>query len=273
MAQWAYYNNDFVLESDCAVPAGDLAVQRGYGVFDFFRTVAATPLFLDEHLQRFQRSAAELRLPIGKSDAELKTIFTQLIQKNALPDSGIRLTLTGGLSPDGFAIARPNLIITQQPMSRITASFEQGIRLATYKHQRQLPQAKTIYYLMAIWLQPWLTQNSADDVLYFSNDGVTECPRANFFIITAGGIIITPANNVLKGITRAQILRLAGEKANERPIALAELKTAQEAFITSTTRQILPVTAIDGVAVGNGKPGPITRWLAEQLMAEIRRLV
>ena len=67
MAQWAFYNNDFIPELDCKVPAGDLAVQRGYGIFDFLRTVEGTPLFLDEHLFRFYRSAETMRLPVGVS--------------------------------------------------------------------------------------------------------------------------------------------------------------------------------------------------------------
>ncbi len=110
--------------------------------------------------------------------------------------------------------------------------------------------------------------------MYYTNEGgVTKCPRANFFVVTADGSIKTPVNNILKGITPAQVLQLAGSKAAERPIALADLKTAQEAFITNTTKQLLPVVAIDGLSVSNGKPGAITRRLAERFALEIKRLV
>jgi branched-chain amino acid aminotransferase len=271
MGEWAFYNDDFVLESNCAVPASDLAVQRGYGVFDFFKTVLNKPLFFDAHLLRFRRSAEAMRLPVNKTREELKAIIHQLIYKNELPDSGIRLTLTGGVSPDGFTLGKPNLIITQQPLAPASPALESGIRLITYEHQRQLPQVKTIDYLMAIWLQPRLATACADDILFYtSNHGITECPRANFFLVAADGTLVTPGEHILEGITRSRILRLTGENVVEGSIALSELKTAREAFITSTTKQVLPVIAIDNQPIGNGKQGPITQRLAEKLRKEIR---
>lgn len=273
MTRWAYYNNDFILETDCHVPAGDLAVQRGYGVFDFFKTVNGTPIFIDEHIDRFYRSAAALRLPVGIPERALKSLLLQLTVRNALPDSGIRLTLTGGFSPDGFAIATPNLIITQQPLQLSTpAIFERGLRLATYEHQRQLPHVKTIDYLMAIWLQPWLAEQGADDVLYHHNNQISECPRANFFIVTEDARIITPDQHILEGITRTHVLHLAGAQAAACSIALNNLTIAREAFITSTTKGVLPVTAINGHPVGTGKPGPITRQLTAALKQQVDSL-
>lgn len=266
MAHWAWYNNDFVPEADCVVPAGDLAVQRGYGVFDFFKTVAGKAIFLDDHIARFYLSAAALRLPAGHTEDSLKAILLRLMERNNLPDSGVRLTLTGGLSADGFAISQPNLIITQQPLLLPSlAVFERGLHLATYMHQRQLPHAKTIDYLMAIWLQPWLAEQRADDVLYHHDNQVTECPRANFFIITEAGHIRTAAQHILQGITRSYVLQNADREAAEGTITLQDLETAREAFITSTTKGVLPVTAVDGRPVGNGKPGPVTRRLAAEL--------
>lgn len=269
MDRWTYYNDKFVPEAECRLPAGDLAVQRGYGIFDFFKTRNGTPVFLEDHLARFYRSADVMRLPVGKTAPEVKTIITELIIKNALPDSGIRLTLTGGLSPDGYSLGTPNFIITQQPLQLpTTAAFEQGIRLATYQHQRQLPYVKTIDYLMSMWLQPWLVQSGAQDVLYHQNGMVSECPRANFFIVK--GVISTPGQHVLKGIHRNKVLQLAGSKAVERMLSLDELATAQEAFITSTTKQVLPVIAIDDRIISDGRPGPVTRHLAQQLETLIK---
>lgn len=274
MAHWAYYNNDFVPETDCVVPAGDLAVQRGYGLFDFFKTRNGKPVFLEAHLARFYQSAAALGLKVVQTTSQLKAILFVLLEKNNLADSGVRLTLTGGVSPDAFTTASPNLIITQQSLQLPSqALFEQGLKLATYAHERQLPHIKTIDYLMAIWLQPWLAQQGADDVLYYSDTGVSECPRANFFIVTEAGTVVTPAQGVLKGITRAQILRLAGGAVEERAIRVEELKTAREVFITSTTKGVLPVIAIDRVAIGTGKPGPVTRRLAEQVAAAVQQEV
>jgi branched-chain amino acid aminotransferase len=123
----------------------------------------------------------------------------------------------------------------------------QGIRLASFEYQRQLPRVKTTDYLMAIHLQPWMKEQGADDILYYSNGIVRECPRSNFFMIKDGKII-TSANQMLLGITRKNILKIAAENNipfEERDITIDEVKTADEAFITSSTKRVTAVRQID----------------------------
>jgi branched-chain amino acid aminotransferase len=267
-----FVNGKYVPAGQASLLVTDLAIQRGYGIFDFFKTLGNRPIFLDDHLDRFFHSAAHLRLPVGRTREELKTIIAGLQQRNAIPDSGIRMTLTGGYSPDGYSLSQPNLIITQAPLKGpITATCYPPVRLVTYPHCRQMPEAKTIDYLMAIWLQPYIREHEADDPLYHQNGIISECPRSNFFIVTADNTLVTPARNILKGITRKKVLELAPAhiRTEERDITLADLPTAQEAFITSTTKHILPVSHIDGQPIGGHPhervPGPISRWLNEQL--------
>ncbi len=251
MDKWVYLNNNFVLEKQAGLHVNDLAIQRGYGLFDYLKTINNSPIFIEDHLERFYFSAAQLRLPVPISKSQLEIIIHELINRNAIADSGIKLTLTGGYSPDGYSIAEPNLIIAQHPLQLLTQqAIDKGIKLITYEHQRQLPQVKTIDYLMAIWLQPLIKEKGADDVLYFFNDVVCECPRANFFIITKEDKLVTPAQNILKGITRKKILENAGSlglTVEERDIKIEELKTAKSAFICSTTKAILPVMQIDDI--------------------------
>lgn len=265
---FAFVQDDFVPAHQAALRISDLSIQRGYGVFDFFKTIDHAPVFLDDHLDRFFRSAAQLRLPVGKTKEALKAIIHTLQQKNHMPDSGIRLTLTGGYAADGYTLASPNLVIQQIPLQlAVSETVQKGIRLISYPHQRQLPETKTIDYLMAIWLQPYILENAADDVLYHQDGIVSECPRSNFFIVTANDTLVTPARNVLKGIIRSKVLALAPQqiKTEERDITLDALRTAKEAFITSTTRHILPVTQIDGHVIGKGEPGNVSQWLNRQL--------
>src|SRR5690606_20814929 len=128
-----YINNTFLPAAQAALPVSDLALQRGYGIFDFFKTLQGRPVFLEAHLDRFYRSAAQMRLPLQKSREELKALITELQQRNDLPESGIRLTLTGGCSPDGYSITEPNLVITQQPLQLPAPDvFEKGLRLLSY---------------------------------------------------------------------------------------------------------------------------------------------
>ena len=259
-------NGELLPVSQASLLVSDLSIQRGYGIFDFFKTLNGRPMFLEAHLDRFYHSAARMRLEVGKTREELGAMIMALQHRNNLPDSGIRLTLTGGYSADGFSPARPNLVITQQPLSLIPVpELTKSIRVVSYPHRRQLPDVKTIDYLMAVWLQPYMVQHGGEDILYHSDGIITECPRSNFFIVTAEGGLATPVRDVLRGITRGKVLELARERfpVEERDITLGELRTAKEAFVTSTGRHILPVSQVDDVVIGG--PGPVTRWLSEAL--------
>lgn len=261
-------NDDLVPASQASLLVNDLSIQRGYGVFDFFKTLDHHPVFIDDHLDRLFHSAGQLRLEIGKTRQQLRELIDALREKNDIPDSGIRLTLTGGYSPDGYTLIKSNLVISQSPLSaNIMAECQPGIRLVSYPHQRQLPNAKTIDYLMAIWLQPFIKSRSADDVLYHRDGIITECPRSNFFIVTAEDTLVTPARHMLKGIIRSKVLHLAKRqcKTEERDISLEQLQTVKEAFITSTTKHILPVLSVDGQPIGKGYPGRIAQWLNREL--------
>lgn len=253
------------------VPAGeanllvsDLAIQRGYGIFDFFKTLGGKAIFLEEHLDRFFSSAAALRLPLEMGRDGVKEMIFRLMEANGIADSGVRLTLTGGYSADGYMLAKPNLVITQQVLSLPgSALMEKGMKLITHAHVRQMPEVKTIDYLMAIWLQPIVKERGADDVLYHWDGVVTECPRSNFFIVTKDGRVATAGRNVLRGITRQQLLGLGS--VEERDVTLEDIRDAKEAFVSSTTKYIVPVVEVDGVAIGDGRPGKITEWLLGEL--------
>ncbi|OJW53174.1 MAG: hypothetical protein BGO55_07975 [Sphingobacteriales bacterium 50-39] len=262
-----FVNDEFIPASKASLLVGDLAIQRGYGIFDFCKALHHTPIFLDEHLHRFAHSAGRLRLPI-RPKKEIALVIHQLINKNNIPHSGIKLTLTGGYSPDGYTLAQPNLVITQTPLHPPTPdTFEKGIRLVTYPHIRQMPDVKTIDYLMAIWLQPYIREKNADDVLYHRDGLMSECPRSNFFIVTKDDTVVTPDENILKGVIRGKVLELAQQigTIEERSVSLEDVRNAREAFITSTTKHIIPVLQIDGRPVGDGFPGAVSRHLRTQL--------
>jgi branched-chain amino acid aminotransferase len=248
MSAWVYINDGFFAAENATLSFRDLAIQRGYGVFDFFRVEQGRPVFLEEHLDRFHFSAAQMHLRIPFQKEELKEVIDTLIRKNQMEKGGIRLTLTGGNSPDGYQPATPNLVISPQSFTPVTAEqLSTGIRLMTYTHQRQLPHVKSIDYMMAIWLQPLLREKQVDDILYHQNGWISECPRSNFFLVTGTETIATPSLGILKGITRSKILESCGSHftIEERPVHIAECKTAQEAFISSTTKTVLGVRQLD----------------------------
>lgn len=267
MNQWIFLNDVFVPSNEAKLFFRDLSIQRGYGIFDFFRIHNGRAVFLEDHLDRFYRSAQEMHLPVNQSRQELASIIARLIVKNEMTNSGIRITLTGGYSNDGYTLSQPNLVVAQQHFQLCTQEqFDNGIRLMTYNHQRQLPHVKTIDYLMAIHLQPQLKKIGADDILYHNNGLVRECPRANFFIVTRDNVLVTPEAGILKGITRKKVLQLAKAvcEVEEREFSLDEVFQAKEAFITSSTKQVLPVRQIDEHIFINQPP--ITTALNNKLL-------
>jgi len=261
----AYINHQFIAEENATLQVSDLAIQRGFGIFDFFRTRNYVPLFLEDYLDRFFNSAAALRLQPTHNRQELTAIIIELIKRNSEPSSGIKMILTGGYSLDGYEPAlAPNLIILQQKFKEPSPDqFASGIKVITHEHQRELPTVKSINYLMGVWLQQKVREQQAADVLYYKNGLVSEFPRANVFMITHDGKVVTPAENVLHGITRKQLLQLAANKyaVEVRMVSLEEIKTAAEVFMTSTTKRLLPIYQIDETIIGNGKAGPITTLL------------
>jgi len=265
MSKLFVWVNDSLIPSDEAnVNIADLAVQRGYGIFDFFKTIDGKPVFLEDHLDRLFRSAVLMRLELKQSRDEIKVRIKRLIERNNLNDSGIKVILTGGFSSDGFNIAEPNLIISQQAFQIPRSMSEKGISILTHEYQRQFSDAKTLDYLQAIWLQPILKEKKADDVLYYSDGMIRECPRANIFIVTKDQKVLTPESGMLKGVTRKQVLEISADayETETRDISMEELRNAKEVFITSTTKNILPVVQVDGHVIADGKPGEVSRALA-----------
>jgi D-alanine transaminase/branched-chain amino acid aminotransferase len=268
METYVFLNGEYVIANEAVLSFRDLSMQRGYGIFDFFSVQNGKPVFIEDHLNRLYASAASMHLAIKQSPGELKAIIYDLIQKNRIVNSGIRVTVTGGNSPDGYSLATPNLLVAQQHFTPLTSDqFDKGIRLMTHDHQRQLPHVKTIDYLMAIHLQPRLKEMGADDILYHNNGWIRECPRANFFLITQDEVLVTPSLQILKGITKNKVLSIAKPfmKVEEREINISELTIAKEVFITSSTKKVLPVSQIDEHVFA--KDNPVSRFLHSHLTA------
>ena len=265
----AYINHSFLEEEKAVLQVGDLAVQRGYAAFDFLRTKNGVPLFIDDYLDRLFNSASMLHLRPAQTKKELRELIFQLIEKNRLPESGIRIIMTGGYSPDSYELAVPNLVIVEQRLQLPSlAKFNAGLKVITHEYQRDLPLVKSINYLMGIWLQQKVRTHRADDVLYHQKGWVSEFPRANIFIVTKDDTIVTPAKSILKGITRMKLLEMAGKpyKMEERDVHLDEVKTAAEVFMTSTTKRIMPIYQIDETVIGQGKAGPVATELNKKFI-------
>lgn len=266
----AFINDDFIEEKNATLHISDLAIQRGYGIFDYCRANHHTAIHLDHHLDRFAESARIMHLQLPYSKEELSTIIADLLRKNNISQSGVKLLLTGGYSPDSYEIIKPNLVILQHPLVLRTGVTPGGIKVITHEYVREFPGAKTINYSMGIWLQQKIKQHHAVDVLYHQQGEVSEFPRANFFIVTKENVVVTPKKNILPGITRKRILELASKKlpVEEGVVTLNDIRTAKEAFLTSTTKRVLPVIQVDNMVIGQGAPGELSLYIDDLLGKE-----
>jgi branched-chain amino acid aminotransferase len=264
----AYLNGEFLPLEHAKLHVSDLAIQRGYGIFDFFRVSDGKPLYLEDYLDRFYRSAATMGLEGVMERTLLREIIAQLIQRNGIPEAGMKMILTGGYSPDAYHPVQGNFLVSQHPLVLPTsAQVEEGIPIITYPYRREISEVKTINYIVGVWLLKKMHEAKAADVLYHRDGLLSEFPRCNFFLVTRSGTLATPANHILHGITRMRVLELASSAypVEVRDIRLEEVYEASEAFLTSTTKGILPVVQVDGRAVGTGRPGPVTRSLRDLL--------
>jgi branched-subunit amino acid aminotransferase/4-amino-4-deoxychorismate lyase len=265
MKKYCYFNGKIIEENKAKLSLDDIGVLRAYACFDFLRTHNGKPFLFDNHWKRFQKSANILNLKIPISKQKVKAIIQKLLTKNKFKESNIRIVLTGGKIKNGmdYDKSKPNFYILITKVHKSPKSFyEKGVKLITYEYQRENFEAKTINYITGIKLNKLLKRQKANDVLYTINKKILETSTGNFFIINDNKLI-TAKTNVLMGTTRNLLIRLAKKefKIEERDVLLTELKSADEALITSTTRGIMPVVKIDEQKVGNGKVGEKTKYL------------
>lgn len=269
-----YYNinGEMIPAEEASLGVMDLAILRGYGVFDYFLFKQGRPLFFNNYIDRFEHSIAQTGLTLPISRAELMQRIMHVITANGTAHGAIRLILTGGYATDSFTpTGQANLLILKHNTPTYPAAwFTEGHKLILHEFEREVPAAKTINYVTGIRAIPKIQAAGAFDVLYHDGTYLAEAARSNFFIVTKDDTLVTAASGILKGITRNNILKIAAEnniKFLERKVTVAELKTSKEAFISSTTKGALPIVQIDDFKIGDGKVGAVTQKIRELLVA------
>jgi branched-subunit amino acid aminotransferase/4-amino-4-deoxychorismate lyase len=263
-----YANHSWVPLKEAGVSLLDLGLKRGYAVFDFIRVSDGTPLFLSRHIDRFFQSAKEMRLDMPCSKSDLHSLVHEIIRINQVKDAGVRMLLTGGNSPDGIHLGKPQLFIVTEALTAPPEEMRtEGYQLVSYPYRRHFPLVKTTDYTMELWLRPMIEDHRANDVLYHHHGIISECPRCNFFVVNEAGNLVTPDSHVLPGVTRSSIIEIANEIGiliELRDLYLHELPFVREAFICSTTKRIIPVSRIDDIYLP--VKGPVTSLLYQRFM-------
>jgi branched-chain amino acid aminotransferase len=266
-----YIDGEFMPAESAVIPVDDLALMRGYGVFDYLCTYGGKPLHLKEHVGRLICSAAKIGLDLPWSEADILDIVEETLTRNDLVDANVRILITGGSSSDFITPeGRPRLLVLVTPVvPKPSEWYTQGVKIITFPSSRNIPGAKSIDYIPATMALGKAKKKGAIEALYVATDGqVRECTTSNIFAVKRG-VVITPGAEILAGITRKSVIALAKvhHPVEIRDLSLDELLDADEAFITGSGKGLVPVIQIDETVIGDGRPGSVTRALMGDLAA------
>lgn len=269
-----YVNGEYVPAAAASLPLGDLAIVRGFGIFDFLRTYGHEPFMLREHVERLQRSAGQIGLELPWPLSEIESIVQETNDRNALPDVTIRIVVTGGVS-SSYMLPQdnPTLAVMIHPLVPYPADlYERGAAIVTTDIARLMPTVKSLNYLGAIMAVREAEKVGAVEAVYRTPSGlVTEGTRSNLFLVREGKLF-TPKQEILLGITRQAVLEAVADayKVVETEVSYGEMLNADELFLTSTTKEVMPISRVDDTTIGNGVAGEITRDIAERFHALVR---
>ncbi|QKZ11669.1 aminotransferase class IV [Spirosoma sp. KUDC1026] len=267
---YGYLNGTVAPVDQLAIGVTDLSLLRGYGLFDYFLTYNGRPFQWDWYWERFQNSATRMHLSLPVTKDETYAIVMDLLERstrNGGTDVGFRFVMTGGYSADSISIVKPNLLIMTEDIHPVpTNQYEQGVKVILDDYVREMAEVKTTDYKHVILMAEAIRAAGASDILYYKDGEISELSRSNFFIVK-GDQLITPDKNILHGITRRTVMQLAQEdfEVVERPVLLSELYDAEEAFTTSSTKNVLPIVQISDLTIADGLVGPKSKFLLERI--------
>ena len=282
-----YVNGKIAPADQAVVPVYDHGFVYGEGVYETLRTYNRVPFLYDRHMRRLRQSAERLLLDVPFDDATLLEWIGQTIAAaGELDQAYIRILLTrgvGDLNYDPKSTPKPTTVIIVKPFEAPAARvFTEGIRISLVDMLRNHPKSvnpviKSNNLLNNALAMQAAYRSGAEEALMCNYRGeLTECSQANFFMVRRGAAL-TPksAAGLLEGVTRAFIFELGRElgiDVQEEVLLPEDLATADEMFITSTTRELSPVVRVDDRVVGSGKPGPVTKQLLERYQTRAQEL-
>lgn len=285
MARVIYVNGRYVPWADAAVHAEDRGFQFGDAIYEVCEVRRGRLIDEGRHMDRLERSLAELRIASPMSRAALARVLRETIRRNRVVDGSVYLQVSRGVRPRDFLFSdavemQPTMVCLARQSSREKNEAGAAVGIAV----RSMPDIrwgrcdiKTVMLLPASLAKEHAKETGAKEAWLVDDQGfVTEGASSNAWIVDRNGCLITRQidNDLLRGITRTtliDLIRREGLELVERPFTIAEAKLAREAFNTSATAIVMPVVRIDDAPIGNGAPGLVTSRLRAQFhsMAQI----
>jgi branched-subunit amino acid aminotransferase/4-amino-4-deoxychorismate lyase len=279
---FVWLNGRLVAARDAQVSVLDRGLLHGDGVYDTWRTYGGVPFMVGAHLRRLAAAARALGLPAPGSALTWERRSRLLLARNGFSDAGVRLTITRGAAGMNLVPetrARPTVLLAAR---RLPPALDQhrrrGIAVVLLPFARDASPwwgaLKTVGHPSAVLGRLAAARRHAFEGVYVTADGmVTEATSANLFVVERDALITPPHSaGVLPGVTRAVVMALArraGLHVRQEDITVTRLRRAREIFLTGSTIEVLPVVALDGRRVRDGRPGPVAQLLQERYAARV----
>jgi D-alanine transaminase len=278
MSRIAYVNGRYLPLADATVHVEDRGYQFGDGVYEVCEVRDGRLIDQRRHLERLQRSLAELRIRLPISLKALDVVLHEVVRRNRIGYGIVYLQITRGVARRDHAFpapeVAPSIVVTARALSRTRneALAAKGIAVISVPDNRWARvDIKTVGLLPNVLARQAAIEQGARDAWFVDEQGaVTEGASTNAWIVTRAGTVVTrPAADhaILRGITRMVLfdaIKAQGLALEERAFTLEEAYAAREAFVTAASQIVLPVIAIDGRKIGDGKPGPIATTLRRE---------
>lgn len=270
MADILYFNGRFTTTDERVLGVEDRGFQFGDGVYEVFKFIGRKPTFLTDHFRRMQRGLAEIEIRSPWDEARFTSVMRELVDRTAFDDGIVYMQVTRGEAershfwPDGI---EPTVVAYSRAFTFPgAAKKERGIKvITTSDHRWHFCNVKSLNLLGNAMAKKQAQRAGADEAILLGEGFVREGASSSFFAVKNGGIVTHPLDErILPGVVRDRVIGLAlGAKirVDERPLREAELFDLDEAFITSTTQGVMPVSEIDGRVIGNSRRGDVTTTL------------
>lgn len=281
MGFFASVNGNVVPIEEARVSVLDNGFTFGDSVYETLRTYRGRPFALARHLARMRASADRLGFDIPFADAVLAARLDAVLARAQNPESYIRLIVTRGVGDISYRFERvkgPTVVMAVKPYHPYPEGhYREGISVVVVSIRRNHPRAldpaiksgNLLNNILAV--REAQARGAEEPVLLNERDEITEGASTNLFIVKGGTVLTPPLTaGILAGVTRAVLLDLLpdlGLPVREQTVRVPDLMTADEAFLTSTTRETVPIRAVDGTPIGEGRPGPLTRRILEAFRA------
>ena len=277
MAFFASVNGEIAPADQARISVLDNGFTFGDGVYETLRTYGGRPFHLDRHLERLRASARMLDFAIPAADDALAADLDRLLKRAANPESYIRIIVSRGVGEISYRFDRiqgPTIVMAARAYEPFAeAQYRDGIPVIIASIRRNSPQAldpamkscNLINNILAV--REAQAKKAAEPLMLNERGDVAEGASANVFIVSGGALVTPPLDaGILPGVTRALVLEQARAlqiEAREQSVPVRTLLGADEAFITSTLKEVMPIATVDGQPIGGGKPGPVTKKLLE----------